>query len=390
MVPEAALGAAPQVPAAPVRSLYVHVPFCSRQCGYCDFAIHVGRLPDGERWTRVLQAEWRRVRDRTDLGPFPLETVYVGGGTPSLLGPELPDMVRAVLDRPKGQVAAVEWTIEANPEQLASDTLTTWVRAGVNRVSIGVQSFHEPTLRWMGRLHGQNGAERAIEAARRAGLRSWSLDLMFGLPGSRDRDWSADLDRALRHEPPHLSLYGLSVEEGTPLDRRISEGRESPPDESRYANEYLEAVERLLGEGYEHYEVSSFARPGHRAVHNARYWTGEPYLGLGNGAHSYEPPVRSWNLREWSAYAEAVEAGADPRASSERVTGSTHALERLWLDLRRREGVTEERIDPGVVARWIAQGWAERVQPATLRMTPQGWLRLDDLAAEASAAERDG
>jgi putative oxygen-independent coproporphyrinogen III oxidase len=286
-----------------VRSVYVHAPFCARRCNYCDFAVHVATRGDVEGWIEAVGREWRFLHDEGwATAADRLNTLYVGGGTPSHLGPTAMQGLAHIFDRDTLGHPELEWTAEANPESFTRDIAESWVSAGVNRISLGVQSFDEAVLRWMGRLHGPDGAEAAVGVARDAGLQNLSIDLIFGLPGRLDRDWAADLDRAVALNPPHVSLYGLTVEPGTPLGRAVREGRETPIDEESYRREYLHAVEFLTGAGFDHYEVSNFARDGLVSRHNSVYWSGEPYLGLGNGAHSFVSPVRRWNLRDWEDY----------------------------------------------------------------------------------------
>ena len=222
--------------------------------------------------------------------PEPLDTLYVGGGTPSLLGTGAMDGLASVFGPRLLSHPFLEWTAEANPESFTPGIARAWREAGVNRVSLGVQSFHEASLRWMGRLHGSAGAAEAVRNARRAGFGNVSADLIFGLPGHLARDWDDDLERLLDLGVEHTSLYGLTVEPRTPLGRAVADGRERVASEGRYRDEYLAAVERLTGAGYLHYEVSSFAIPGRESRHNEVYWSGRPYLGLGNGAHSFRKP----------------------------------------------------------------------------------------------------
>jgi oxygen-independent coproporphyrinogen-3 oxidase len=284
--------------------------------------------------------------------------------------------------------ADIEWTAEANPESFGADVAEAWREAGVNRVSLGVQSFHEPTLRWMGRLHGAEGARRAVHVAKEAGFANVSVDLVFGLPASLGRPWSADLTEALALDVPHVSLYGLSVEPATALGRAVAEGREPPVDEERYREEFLEAAEMLRGAGYEHYEVSNFARPGYASRHNAVYWDGRPYVGLGNGAHSYRHPVRRWNVRDWALYRERVMAGETPEEGRETVDAAAESLERAWLSLRTSHGVSLGDLSDDanrLVEFWLRTGLAE-VVGSRARLTPGGWLLLDRLAVELDAA----
>jgi len=379
--------------AVPVRSVYVHAPFCARRCQYCDFAVQVRRVGDVDGWTAALAGELRAVsRDgRFPLAPA-LGTLYVGGGTPSLLGPDCMGALARLLGPDRLADPALEWTAEANPESFSPEVAAAWRAAGVNRVSLGVQSFTESALRWMGRLHGPAGARRAVEIARRAGLDDLSVDLIFALPDEANRVWKADLDAVLALEPPHVSLYGLTVEVGTPLGKSVAEGRVRAASEERYREEYLYAVECLTAEGYIHYEVSNFARSGHDSQHNRVYWGGEAYLGIGNGAHSFSEPLRRWNLRDWDDYARVAATGELPVASQEMVGAAARQLERVWLWLRTDHGVPCDQLNgPAcrVVRRWLKTGLALRSDEdgrERLRLTPAGWLLLDRLAVDLDQA----
>lgn len=370
--------------------LYVHAPFCARRCGYCDFAVQVATEPPVEPWARAIGAELETVRRGEGWDALPLRTLYVGGGTPSLLGPAAMDRLRAALAPGISLEPGAEFTAEANPESFTPGVAGAWRRAGVNRLSFGAQTFHAPSLRWMGRLHGPDGPGRAIARARAAGYDNVGLDLIFALPPVLGRDLADDIDRVLSLGPEHVSVYGLTVEKGTPLARWVAEGRVALPDEDRYREEYLLVAERLTAAGYLHYEVSNFARPGRESRHNGAYWREAPYLGLGNGAHSYVPPRRWWNYRDWNAYRSAVEAGASPRESSESVEGAAGQLERIWLDLRTRAGIDTAGLTEGQVAllaSWRARGWAEPAErPGRTRLTAEGWLLLDRLAVELEGA----
>jgi oxygen-independent coproporphyrinogen-3 oxidase len=281
----------------------------------------------------------------------------------------------------------VEWTAEANPESFTAELARDWRAAGVTRVSLGAQTFHEPSLRWMGRMHGVDGPARAVAAARTAGIDNVSVDLMFGLPERLGRDWSSDLTRLLELEPEHVSLYGLTAEPATPLGRWVAEGREKLADEDRYAAEFLEAVERLSEAGYRQYEVSNFARPGRESRHNQAYWQHRPYLGLGPGAHSYLPPHRFWNVRDWAEYRDRLAAGLSSEADREELGREELEIERIWLGLRVDDGLPIDELTDaqrGMVRRWTETGWA-RASDGRVRLTPSGWLLLDQLAVELSA-----
>jgi oxygen-independent coproporphyrinogen-3 oxidase len=367
-------------------SLYVHAPFCARRCCYCDFAVTVDRSPDPEPWLEAIEAELAAAIRRERLGRPKLATVYVGGGTPSLLGAGAMSGLRERVGRHADIEPGAEWTVEANPESFDGVLAGDWRLAGVNRLSFGAQSFDGAVLRWMGRLHGPAGPVRAFEAARSAGFDNISLDLIFGLPAHLERDWRADLERTLALGPEHVSLYGLTAEPRTPLGVRVADGRERLADEDVYAAEYLLAADTLSTAGFRHYEVSNFARPGRESRHNAAYWTLQPYLGLGPGAHSFLPPRRWWNARDWADYRQRV-AGTGAAIEAEETPGPDAVrLERAWLDLRTADGALPASPGQERLARsWADRGWAE-VGSRRVRLTPAGWLLLDRLAVEYDEA----
>jgi oxygen-independent coproporphyrinogen-3 oxidase len=364
--------------------LYLHVPFCARRCSYCDFAIAVRRSVPSEQYATAVLREWARRRHHPIWDTSgTVDTIYFGGGTPSRLAPALLARIveRVAADRPI--VSNAEITLEANPEDVTPSAAAAWRRAGVNRVSLGVQSFDPAVLQWMHRTHTADQVPGAVEAIRAAGIADVSLDLIFGLPAGLGRRWNDDLAAALALHPDHLSLYGLTVEAGTPLARWTERGEVTPVDEDRYAAEFLAADAELGKAGFQHYEVSNYALPGHRAGHNSAYWSRAPFLGLGPSAHSGWGRERQWNVREWAAYLAAADRDADPTAGHERLDDSGIALEELYLGLRTRDGLPAERIRADTRDRWITDGWAAR-EGDRLRLTPEGWLRLDGLVAHLS------
>jgi oxygen-independent coproporphyrinogen-3 oxidase len=377
----------------PVRRVYVHAPFCARRCSYCDFAVTVSRLGDLKGWLLALQGEMDFLERE---GKFPLastlETLFVGGGTPSILGPDAMVGLAGVLGPNRLDHPDLEWTAEANPESFTREIAEGWARAGVNRISLGAQSFQGASLRWMGRLHGPDGPKEAVSRARHAGIGNISLDLIFGLPEAVKRDWGRDLDSALALEVPHLSLYGLTMEPGTPLGRAVAEGKVLPVGDTRYREEFLLASERLTWAGYRQYELSNFALSGFESRHNQAYWERRPYLGLGNSAHSFRFPLRRWNLREWGGYQRAVLNGVSPVEAQEELTPQAAGLEALWLALRTEYGIPVSRLSPE--GRELALGWVKKgyavFHSETLRLTPEGWLLLDQLTLELDAVEDPG
>ena len=381
-----------------MRHLYLHVPFCVRRCSYCDFSIAVRkRIPAQEYVEAVLQEV--TLRGLTDPGPEPgeteahgLETLYLGGGTPSLLPPDaLATLVTSLRDAfgATSSRDAVEVTVEANPEDVEPEHARAWRSAGVNRVSLGAQSFDDHVLAWMHRSHDAARIGGAVRTLRDAGFDNLSLDLIFALPAELQRDWERDLELALSLGPDHLSLYGLTVEERTPLARWISRGAVVAPEDDRYAEEYLLAHARLAAHGYRFYEVSNACRDGFRSRHNSAYWSGRAYVGLGPAAHSYDGRARRWNIPAWPAYARAIAAGRSPVECEEILTPEQRELERLYLALRTDAGLPVTALDsprPPSTTRWIEHGWAE-VNAGRLVCTPQGWLRLDALVGDLTSTD---
>lgn len=359
------------------RHLYVHVPFCTRKCSYCDFAIAVRKTVPVDDYLRGLSVEMSRTQPATR---GELDTIYLGGGTPSRLGS---GGVSGVLDL-IGQYFTIspdcEITIEANPEDVSPAAARAWARSGVNRVSIGVQSFDDAVLRWMHRVHDGEAGERAVRAVRAAGIGNISVDLIFALPGELRRSWKSDLDKALDLEPDHISLYGLTVEGGTPLGRWEERGTVAAAGEDLYAEEFLLAHETAGGKGYRHYEVSNFARAGKESRHNSAYWSGAGYIGLGPSAHSYDGTTRRWNVREYADWMRRLDAGLDVAGGRELLTPDNRRAENVYLGLRTVAGLAAGAGDLAKAKDWAAAGWA-RIDDGVVRLTPEGWLRLDALAA---------
>lgn len=360
-----------------VRHLYVHVPFCARRCSYCDFSIAVRRVVPVEEFLTGIEQE---LRLRLPGSPPVLDTLYLGGGTPSRLGGE--GVVRLIdLIRRRAILAPdAEVTIEANPEDVTPERGALWRAAGVNRLSLGAQSFDRRALEWMHRTHTAEDTARAVDAARQGGIANLSLDLIFALPRELDRDWERDVQAALALEPSHLSLYGLTVEPGTPLGRWRARGEVEEAPEERFEEEFLAADGRLAASGFEHYEVSNYARDGARSRHNAAYWSRAPYLGIGPAAHSFDGQARWWSVSPYVEWARRLRAGGDPLEGREVLRDEQVEAERVYLGLRTARGhrMTEEQRP--IVARWVYEGWAV-VEGDAVRLTPLGWLRLDALAA---------
>lgn len=361
--------------------MYVHVPFCRRRCVYCDFSIAVRQRIPAERFVGAVLTECGTRLESEGWDGGPIETLYLGGGTPSLLPPEQLARLIAELVERGGGAGPAELTLEANPDDVTPERARSWAAAGVSRVSLGVQSFDQRVLDWMHRTHVAAASEAAVRALRSAGIGSISLDLIFALPDELQPDFRADLRAALALEPDHLSVYELTVEPRTPLARRVSCGAAVPTAEGRCVEEFLLAHEVLAAAGFEHYEVSNYSRPGHRSRHNGIYWAGSPYLGLGPSAHSFRDGERRWNVEPWAAWERAVSERGEAVAGAERLTAEQRDLECLYMGLRTVDGVARDAVPQRLESALEAarrQGWiVERGD--RLGLTPQGWLKLDSL-----------
>jgi oxygen-independent coproporphyrinogen-3 oxidase len=362
--------------------VYVHVPFCARRCSYCDFSIAVRRDTPSEAFAEAVLKEWglRQETPAMEAGGHGLETVYFGGGTPSRLDPRAIERILRGLDRGHPIASDAEITLEANPDDLSIARARDWRALGITRISLGVQSFDPAVLQWMHRTHAAEQADAAMGILRASGFDNVSLDLIYGLPAALGRDWNADLNHALELGPEHLSLYALTVEKGTPLGKWTARLDTVPLTDDAVAREYLHAHRRLSDLGYQHYEVSNAARPGRRAVHNAGYWTGRPFLGLGPSAASGAHRWRAWNIREWEAWRRALAGGESPVAGEEWLTDAQILIERQYLGLRTDAGLAVGDVPSRQASDWIEAGWAEEAD-GRLCLTPEGWLRLDALVA---------
>jgi oxygen-independent coproporphyrinogen-3 oxidase len=361
------------------RHIYIHVPFCARRCSYCDFSIAVRRVVPVEEYLAALDAELRtRVGQ---LAPAEVDTIYFGGGTPSRLGGAGLARAVALVERHFPRAAGAEITVEANPEDVSVEAARAWTAAGVNRLSLGSQSFDDRVLAWMHRTHDAGAIAGAVAAARSAGIDNLSLDLIFALPQALGRDFEQDVRRLLELAPDHVSLYGLTVEAGTPLGRWVARGITTEQPEEGYEAEFLAAHALLTEAGFDHYEVSNYGRPGRRSRHNSAYWSGVPYVGVGPAAHGFDGDTRRWNARGYAAWRGAATSGVDPIEGAERLTDANRAAEAVYLGLRSDAGLLLGDSDRALVTPWIEAGWASLDRDGRLRCTPKGWLRLDALAA---------
>lgn len=366
------------------RHIYVHVPFCRRRCSYCDFSIAVRSSVPVDEYLSALRAELN-LRHPADTGAWTADTLYFGGGTPSRLGADgVTRMLEILRDRIELAPNA-EVTLEANPEDITPDAIAVWRAAGINRLSIGVQTFDDRLLQWMHRVHTAEQSVTAIETARDGGIDNLSIDLIFAAPTEINRSWERDLERAVELRPSHLSLYGLTVEPSTPISRWRDHGAVVEAPEEGYEEEFLTSHRVLTGAGFRHYEVSNYALGDNVSRHNSNYWKGVPYAGLGPSAHGFDGSVRRWNERAYNRWVSLLDSGVDPIAGSETLTPENRQAEHVYLSLRTDTGVDVDESEMARIERWIEAGWATR-EGRRVRLTALGWLRLDSLAADLAAA----
>lgn len=309
-----------------------------------------------------------------------LSTVYFGGGTPSRLGGAgIRQAIELIAGNARVQGDA-EITIEVNPDDVTVENALAWVNAGVNRISLGVQSFDPAVLEWMHRTHTASQSKAAVRILRESGIDNISVDLIFAIPPQLGRDWERDVNEILALDPSHISLYGLTAESSTPLGKWIERGDIEEATDERYEEDFMHAHNTLTAAGFDHYEVSNYALPGARSRHNSSYWKGVPYVGLGPSAHGYDGRRREWNIRHYVPWKDALIAGSPSIEGFEELTESNRNAERVYLGLRTSDGLAVTSQELAYAHKWIEMGWAVKSE-RTLVLTPLGWLRLDALAS---------
>ena len=359
---------------APPGGIYIHVPFCLRKCNYCDF-YSVTDLSLKPAFLEALSSEI----SAANPGPLAFDTIYIGGGTPSLLEPqEVKTIIEGLFSKFRFE-QPVEVTLEVNPGTVDFEKLQGFRSAGVNRLNIGVQSFQKKNLEVLGRIHSAGQAHAALVDARRVGFAAVGLDLMYGLPGQTLQGWSEDLESALAHEPEHIACYMLTVEPATPLAEEQRLGRFLPAPEEAAADLFLATSEFLTTRGFLHYEISNFARWGAGGVaartsrHNTKYWAHAAYLGFGPAAHSFLPPKRFWNHRDVKSYVEAVKRVGRAISGEETLTREQEMMELTMLGLRTTAGVDLQDFKGRFGADFM-----QMHGDAVAELHSQGLLRLED------------
>ena len=355
--------------------VYLHIPWCRTRCPYCAFNVEVHPSPPTAAYTEALLTQWADLQSRFDGQP---STLVFGGGTPSLHPPgDLARLVQALHPIQNGEV-----TLEANPGTVDASLLQDLLHAGINRLSLGIQTFHEGHARFLNRAHSVRDAQNLLAQVRQAGFRSWSADLIFALPHQTLAELEKDLSTLLETEPPHVSLYGLTAEPGTPYTQGLATGKVPPQDPDLWADMYSTAVERLEAAGLHRYEVSSFARPGHRSAHNELYWRGHRYAGLGAGAHGWLPDGQRTVGK--MAPADFIATPCEP-LSVERPDSLVTASDLILCTLRHVDGVDRaglrslgHDIPATELAPWTRHGLL-RVTRSAITLEPAGWAVADAL-----------
>ena len=368
--------------------VYVHIPFCKSKCDYCDFYSLAGREEQMDRYQKALLSH---IAETAPIAQVPVDTIYFGGGTPSLYGEKRLKEILAALKKQLPVDKDAEITLEANPDSVDLRALRRLRKAGFNRISLGMQSASPEELAAVHRPHTVQQTDQAVTMAKKAGFKNLSLDLIYGLPGQTEESWRATVEHALSLIPQHLSCYGLKVEEGTPLARRVEAG-EVLPDDDTQADRYLWTVGRLERAGFAQYEISNFAKPGHESRHNLRYWLTRPYIGFGPGAHSDFGGRRYSFVRDLDAYIRGVLEGGSILDSEELIPRQERCGEYLMLRLRTALGIEEWEyrrdyfMDFAPLERRLeefqAQGWAEKTAEGRWRFTPKGFLVSNQLIGD--------
>jgi putative oxygen-independent coproporphyrinogen III oxidase len=360
--------------------LYLHIPFCLTKCHYCDFYSSTAYSHVGAFIT-ALEHEMRLNRTCHPL----FDTLYLGGGTPSLLAAPVLSNIFDKISKYFSLTADAEITLEANPDDVTAAKLRLWQELGVNRLSLGVQSLNDAELHFLGRRHTADQARQAVILARAAGFSNLSVDLIYAVPGQTEADWLTTLQAVLEFEPEHLSCYQLTIEKNTPLGKKQALGEIKPMAEEPQRSFFLRTSKLLQTQGYRHYEISNFARGEHHiARHNTKYWQQVPYLGLGPAAHSFDGLTRRWNVASVSEYCHLLGEGRAPVAGAELLTPTQRRLEALCLGLRTSQGVALTTLTHFPQARQtlanLCAAGLLTMEQEWARPTPEGFLVADSLA----------
>ncbi|MEO8766267.1 MAG: radical SAM family heme chaperone HemW [Ginsengibacter sp.] len=357
-----------------MSGIYIHIPFCKQACNYCNFHFSTSLQLKDEMMEALVKeislsalASWESGGEKENIA-----TIYFGGGTPSLPG----DIeIKKLLDSVKGNYLVsndAEVTLEANPDDINAKKLSAWRDAGINRLSIGIQSFYENDLQWMNRIHSSKQALECITLAKDAGFENFSADLIYGTPGLTDEDWKINVDQLLALETPHIACYALTVEPNTALQKMIHLKKKAGLDTDQQARQFLLLMKWMKNAGYEHYEISNFAKPGYRSRHNSSYWQGKKYTGIGPSAHSYDGTTRKWNISNNAVYINSVRKNTIP-FEEEKLTDVQRLNEYVMISLRTMEG-----LDLDTIEKKFSRAESERIKSSVKGYLEKKWILLID------------
>ena len=374
-----------------MAGIYIHIPFCRQACHYCNFHFSTSLRYKNEFLTALLkEMELFSAADRSTHAES-IGTIYFGGGTPSLL---LPDEIQKIIERINNHFhveTGVEITLEANPDDITREKLEGWKQAGVNRLSLGIQSFFEEDLKWMNRAHNAKQAKDNLKLAL-AWFPNITIDLIYGTPDLTNEKWKQNVEKVIAMNIPHLSCYALTVEPKTPLDKMIRLHQSPGVDLDKQSEQFLLLMEWLENAGYEHYEISNFAKPEHRSRHNSSYWQGKKYIGFGPSAHSFDGKIRWWNVSNNNLYIQSIHNNILP-VEKEVLTATQQMNEFIMISLRTMEGLDLDRlqaIDPNMEvknqilkqSRKYQERGLANVIGNTIRLTKEGKLMADGIASD--------
>lgn len=362
-----------------MSALYIHIPFCKRKCSYCDF-YSCENIQFADDFLTSLSIEMNQYKALMIRSAF--DTLYIGGGTPSLL---TVNQIQQILSRLKQHfifTQDTETSIEVNPGTISEDKLSDYLKSGINRLSIGVQSFHNDELRFMGRIHQKETAIHTFKMARSEGFKNIGIDLIYGLPNQKMVHWKDSVNRALDLQPDHISTYALTWSDKTPLGRSIADGILPVPDDNLVSDMFLWTDEALADAGYTHYEISNYAKPGRECRHNWHYWDGAAYLGLGPSAHSYNQQSRWWNIPDVNIYIKRLENGLSVISEKEDLSEKEIRTERIALGLRTNRGILQNELDQKSNFHHLLHQNLAVQKKDRIVLTPKGMLLADEIASQ--------
>ncbi len=364
-----------------MSGIYIHIPFCKQKCTYCDF--HFSTNLGGQ--SQMTDAICSEIAARKDYLNKPPTTIYFGGGSPSILTSERLGQIFKSLHQHFDLTQVKEVTLETNPDDHKPEHLKFWKSLGINRLSIGIQSFHDRDLYFMNRAHDSAEAKNCVELARQAGFNSLTIDLIYGIPGQSFEEWKQNIETAIALDTDHISAYCLTIESRTVLAKQLEKGAFDEKSDEEIEQEYLLLHDLLEAAGFEHYEISNFAKPGKEALHNSNYWTGKPYLGIGPSAHSFDGAyTRSWNISNNTTYIKGVNAG-ETMSESEKLDKIQRINEQIMTGLRTKSGLNyagwekphQRALEASI--KKLPKGIRIRNQNSVVQLDPKNWLLADDV-----------